>query len=856
MKSSGRKSENLPWPTMNGQWIRIKGARKHNLKDVEVAIPRNKITTITGVSGSGKSSLAIDTLFFEAKRRYVETLSNHARQLLRGVESSEVELIEGLCPAIAIDQGFPYRNPRATVGTLSEVYDLMRLLFSKLGKPHCPNCGMFIGATSIQRMKERLYEFEGSRANIYAPLAMRKPKSMSYAIGELLRAGYLRAKVEGELLELEEVLSRELVEFPKQIQVLIDRVDLKEESSSRVVESLEAAAKLGKGAVVVEIQGGETISFVQMPRCITCDLEIPEPSLRLFSFNDPYGACPICKGLGVKPRGEGEPPKGGMASFERGDTCPACKGSRLGEGARAYRVGGFSLGDLCNIPLEELTGVLNGLNIQKEEKELSRPILSELTKRIKSMASLGLGYLTLGRAADTLSSGEIQRIRLATQINSALTGILYVMDEPSVGLHPADQKKLIDILRELRDAGNTLFIVEHDLQTILASDWVVDMGPGAGELGGKVLYCGPPDGLLTCDGSITGEYLKGKRRIQAPKKRRLSWKKAIELLGVRRNNLKGIDVRIPLGCFVCVTGVSGAGKSTLVMDVLYEASKEATLLKKGSVQVREVDLITGLQWIDQVIKVDQSPIGTTPRSNPATFMGLFRHIRELFSQLPEARMRGYGPERFSFNVRGGRCEECSGEGVRAVEMSFLPDMYVTCESCAGKRYNQATLEIKYKGLNIAEVLDLTVKEALGLFMNLPKPASMLKTLQDVGLGYIKLGQPAPSLSRGEAQRLRLARELCKPQRGKTLYVLDEPTTGLHMEDIRMLLEVLQELVDLGNTVVAIEHNLDFIKCADYILDLGPGAGEKGGWIVAEGTPEEVALNPDSVTGSFLKAVLG
>jgi excinuclease ABC subunit A len=840
---------------MNGPWIRIVGARKHNLKNIEVQIPRNKITVITGVSGSGKSSLAIDTLFAEARRRYFETLSIHARQLLRGMESSEVDLIEGLSPAIAIDQGLPYRNPRATVGTLSEAYELLRLLFAKVAKPHCPRCGMFIGPTSIQKMRDRLYDFRGTRAHIYAPFFLAKAKEKAVVIKELLRAGYLRAKVGGELLELEDMASSGSLESLREIYVLVDRVDIEEGSTSRVVDSLEVAAKLGKGAVVVEIQGGQSLSFVQRPMCLECEVELPEASLRLFSFNDPHGSCPACRGLGVEPlQGKGIK-EAELEEIGEMPQCSACGGSRLREEARAYKIGGFNLWDLCNFPLEDLGDVIQGLPISKEDEGIAKPIIAELRGRISAMVSLGLGYLTLGRSVETLSSGEIQRIRLSTQMNSSLVGILYVMDEPSVGLHPADQERLMEILRGLRDAGNTLVVVEHDLQTILASDWVVDMGPGAGDLGGNVLYSGPPQELAGCEVSITADYLGGRRKIALPERRRSTRGKAIELFGVRKHNLKGIDVRIPLGCFVCVTGVSGSGKSTLVMDVLYRASKEAILLKEGSLQIQDVGTIKGLQWVKTVVRVDQSPIGRTPRSNPATFMGLFRHIREIFSQLPEARVRGYGPDRFSFNVKGGRCEECSGEGVRAIEMAFLPDMYVTCEACGGKRYNEATLEVRYKGLNIAEVLDLTVKEALGLFINFPRLASMLRTLQEIGLGYLRLGQPAPSLSRGEAQRLRLGRELCKSQRGDTLYVLDEPTTGLHLEDVKILLALLQELVDSGNTVVAIEHNLDFIKCADYILDLGPGAGEKGGWIVAQGTPEEVALNPRSITGSFLKEVL-
>lgn len=928
--------------------IRIRGARQHNLKGIDVCIPRDRLTVITGVSGSGKSSLAFDTLFAEGQRRYVETLSTHARQLLGRLDRPEVESIEGLSPPIAIDQQPLPRHPRSTVGTATEIHDLLRLLFAKVGEPHCPICGASMRATTIQQMKERLLALEGQRIHVYAPVVVGQRGHHRGLIQGLVRAGYIRARIDGELRELadEILLSREEAHT---IEVLVDRLEVQPERAARLVESLETACRLARGVVKVEPMGQEAVWFTEKPRCLRCAIELPAATPRLFSFNDPQGACAQCKGLGVErvfdperivpdPRlslkegaiavlaagGEGalareinelvaawglpldvpfaglpkelcrvilyggevsEPTKTGkgrgcntrpfigvipwmeqlyenskdpatrqsLERFRVERACQGCQGSRLSAAARAFRVGRFGLDELCRVPLKDLERLLEGVHLSGVQEKVGSEILGEVRGRLRALCSLGLGYLSLDRASDTLSAGEAQRVRLATQMGSTLVGVLYILDEPSIGLHPADQAQLMETLVGLRDAGNTVVVVEHDPDTILRADWVVDMGPGAGNQGGELIYSGHPQGLLSCQRSITGAYLSGRRSIPLPSRRRPHGGPAIEIMGASAHNLKDIDARFPLGCLTCVTGVSGSGKSTLVVDTLHRAVRRA-LYRSHEIPgtFRE---IRGLERIEAVVDVDQSPIGRTPRSNPATFMGLFRSIREIFAQLPEARVRGYGPERFSFNLKGGRCEECQGEGIRSIEMVFLPNVYATCEACGGNRFNQETLEIKYKGFDISQVLGLTVNEALRLFENIPRMAAILGTLKEVGLGYLKLGQPAPSLSGGEAQRLKLARELCRPQCGKTLYILDEPTTGLHFEDVRCLLEVIERLVEAGNTVVVIEHNLEVIKCADYIIDLGPGAGEMGGEVVATGTPEEVALNPASLTGTFLRRVL-
>lgn len=830
------------------QQIRICGARKHNLKGVDVSIPRGKMTVITGVSGSGKSSLALDTIFAEARRRYIETLSSTASHFLKRTEPPEVELIEGLCPAVAIDQRTVLRHPRATVGTISEVYDLLRVIFARLGKPHCPTCSSPISSIKLQEARSWAAAHLGKRALVFAPV--RCKADFEPMIQELLKSGFIRARIGGRLWELEAIEDR--LEPGELIEVVVDRLEVNEAALSRLMDSLEVALKLTGGVATVEVEAADSVIVAETPRCLKCNMELPSAEPAIFSFNDPKGACPHCKGLGF--RGLGEKMANRIwAETQEKEPCPFCNGSRLGPWVRCYRVNGVSLDELIDLPISEVRNFLDGLVSELAKQAALLAVVKEAREKVRALCSLSLGYLTLGRSSETLSSGEIQRLKLATKVGLPLVGIMYVLDEPSIGLHPSDQVHLVDVLTNLRDSGNTVIIVEHELSLIMASDWVVDMGPKAGAEGGEIIYCGPPEGLAKSERSLTGAYVAKRRTVPLPHARRPYEGPAIRILGARKNNLKAIDVRFPLGCLTCVTGVSGAGKSTLVFDILYVAARWR--LGLSPVTPRGVEKVLGLEAIDSVVKVDQSPIGRTPRSNPATFMGLFAHIRELFARLPEARIRGYGPERFSFNVKGGRCEECAGEGIKPVEMVFLEDVYMVCEACGGKRYNQSTLEVHYKGLDIAQVLELTVKDALSLFSNLPRIAAMLNILNEVGLGYIKLGQPAPTLSGGEAQRLRLARELCRPQRGKALYVMDEPTTGLHLEDVRILIGVLQRLVDAGNTVVVIEHNLDFIKCADYVVDLGPGAGDLGGYVIGTGTPEDLALNPNSVTGRFLKDVL-
>lgn len=851
---------------MGAKEIRIRGARQHNLKGIEVSIPRERLTVVTGVSGSGKSSLALDTLFAEGRRRYVETLSSQARQMLGKLDRPEVESIEGLSPAIAIEQRSAPSHPRSTVGTATEIHHLLRLLFSKIGEPLCYRCGKPIEARSIRQMKEELLRLEGHKVHVYAPVVLRKKGDHRGLLEGLLRGGFLRARIDGELRELSEEIRLPEGE-PHTVEVLVDRLEVRTDRTARLVEALETAARLGRGVVEVEPLGLEPIWFTEQPKCLGCGTELPAPSPRLFSFNDPQGACARCKGLGferwadcdqkggrTRPGAmQDQKTPGGSGSFIGQRRCRECGGSRLSVAARAFRVGGWALDELSRLPLDGLLAALDGLNLSGIHHKVASEILRELSKRLEVLCSLGLGYLSLERSYDSLSAGEAHRVRLATQMGCSLTGVLYILDEPSVGLHPWDQERLLEALFALRDAGNTVVVVEHDLETISRADWVVDMGPGAGELGGELLYSGPPQGLPSCPRSVTGDYLSGRKAIPLPSSRRPSGGRAIEILGASANNLKGIDVRFPLGCLSCVTGVSGSGKSSLVVDILYrEASRRLHGSQEAPGSFREV---RGLEEIEAVVDVDQSPIGRTPRSNPATFMGLLGPIRELFARLPEARLRGYGPDRFSFNLKGGRCEECQGEGIRCVDMLFLPNVFVTCEACGGKRFNQETLEIRYKGLDISQVLGLTVNEALRLLENIPRLSSILGTLREVGLGYLRLDQPAPSLSGGEAQRLKLARELCRPQRGRSLYILDEPTTGLHLEDVRCLLEVLERLVQAGNTVVVIEHNLEVIKCADYVIDLGPGAGQMGGEVVAVGSPEDVACNPASITGRFLKRVL-
>jgi len=904
---------------------------------------------ITGVSGSGKSSLAMDTLFAEGQRRYMESLSTYARQFVGQMDKPDVEAIEGLSPAIAIDQRAIGRSPRSTVGTITEIYDFLRILFARVGRPHCPQCGAAIQGVTFIEMRDRLLELPpGTRLWILSPVVRGQPGSHRRILEGLAREGFLRVRVDGEIRELTERISL-APKRPHTIEVVVDRIALREGISSRLVDSLETAARLSEGLIRVEIQGGDSYWFSEHPYCPVCDHPAARLHPKLFSFNDPQGACPVCKGLGHEQRidpakivsdparglGRGshlpwvlhyaiqpleqalkevarsldfdlstpfrdlpawiqrtllygpDPStkkkgnnlslsigwwEGIIPSLERlyrqsddptvreaveelmgAQPCHGCKGLRLRPEALAVRVGGKGIGEMVSIPLTKLRELLVDLPLRGEDQHIAREILEAIIRRLDAACALGIGYLTLGRGSETLSAGEAQRIRLASQTGTDLVGLLYILDEPTVGLHPKDQRALLDHLRALRDSGNTLVVVEHDADLILSADHAVDMGPGAGEEGGHLLYSGPPQGLLRCEDSLTGAYLSGKRRIPVPEKRRRGSGQYLELIGARLHNLKGIHVRFPLGCFICVTGVSGSGKSSLVVDTLYGAVRSH--LRKEGTKSQALDEIRGLPLVDRVLHVDQAPIGRSPRSNPATFTGVFAHIRDLFARLPEARLRGYRASRFSFNVKGGRCESCQGEGKRRIEMLFLPDAYATCASCRGTRYNDETLQIRYKGLNVAQVLELTIREALAFFENVPQIQRPLDTLVSVGLGYLRLGQPADTLSGGEAQRLKLAKELGRRQSGRTLYILDEPTSGLHPEDIRRLLEVLQRLVDAGNTVIVIEHNMDVVKCADYIIELGPGAGDDGGWLVACGTPEEVARHLHCPTAPFLRKAL-
>ena len=942
---------------MSHDKIVIRGARQHNLKNINLEIPRDTLTVITGLSGSGKSSLAFDTIYAEGQRRYVESLSSYARQFLGLMDKPDVDYIEGLSPAISIDQKSGVRNPRSTVGTVTEIYDYLRLLYARVGHPHCPKCGKPISRQSVDQMADKILELpEGTRFSVLAPLVRGRKGEYEKVFDDIQRLGFVRVRVDGVTGEVSEFLGKRLAKHKKHnIEVVVDRLIIREGTRQRLVDSLETALSLSGDLVCIEIVldgDKEDILFSQSLACPDCGISIPELEPRLFSFNSPFGACPACNGLGVNMEIDPEmiipdrrksisdgaiapwngtpdgyyaqlldavagflgistdvaiqdlPPEhveailygisdrkvpfhyespygresdrlitfeGVIPNLERrykqatsddvrqwieqfmaAVPCPVCDGKRLRPEALAVTVGDINIADLTGMSCENALKFLDALTLTERESLIASQILRQLRSRLTFLTDVGLGYITLNRHAGTLSGGESQRIRLATQIGSGLVGVLYVLDEPSVGLHARDNEKLLDTLKHLRDIGNTVIVVEHDEETIRSADYVVDIGPGAGENGGYVICAGSVEDLLKCEESITGQYLSGKRQIPVPKKRRKP-EKFITVKGAREHNLKNIDVRIPLGVFTCITGVSGSGKSTLVDDILYR--KLASSLHGARLRPGDHDGIEGMEFLDKVINIDQSPIGRTPRSNPATYTGVFTDIRQLFAGTPEAKMRGYKPGRFSFNVRGGRCEACRGEGIIRIEMQFLSDVYVPCEVCNGKRYNSQTLEVKYRGKNIAEVLDMTVEEALELFKNVPSVKRKLKTLYDVGLGYIKLGQPATTLSGGEAQRVKLSTELSRRGNERTLYILDEPTTGLHFEDIRKLLNVLQRLRDGGSTVVVIEHNMDVIKSADYVIDLGPEGGEEGGYVVAEGTPEDIMNHPSSYTGQSLRNVL-
>ena len=930
----------------------IRGAREHNLKDIDLEIPRNRLVVITGISGSGKSSLAFDTIYAEGQRRYVESLSAYARQFLGLMEKPDVDLIEGLSPAISIDQKARSHNPRSTVGTVTEIYDYLRLLYARIGKPHCPKCGRPIERQTAQQIIDQVCALpEGTRVQIMAPVVRGRKGEYKHVFEELKREGFVRVRVDGVLRTLYEDI--QLDKNKKHtIEIVVDRIKVAPGKRPRIADSVETALKHGGGLVIVEIMGQEERLFSEHFACPVCGISIEELEPRLFSFNSPYGACPVCDGLGVrmvvdpdlvidrrkslrdgglipwansksrwlwamldgvcraydidphKPLGKlpeekldillygtgGEPvaftytttygrtrvyhrvyeglipaleqayreaaseeARQEIAQYMSALPCPACKGARLKPEALAVTVGGKNIWEVTRMSVREALRFFEELELSEREQMIAHQILKEVRARLRFLVDVGLGYLTLDRPANTLAGGEAQRIRLATQIGAQLTGVLYVLDEPSVGLHARDNQRLLATLKRLRDLGNTVIVVEHDEETMRQADFIVDLGPGAGVHGGYVVATGTPEEVARNPRSLTGQYLAGVRRIPVPRARRRPKDRWLVIKGARQHNLKNIDVRIPLGLFVCVTGVSGSGKSTLVEEILYRGLAWRLGYSAGKPGLH--DDIEGWELVDKVVEIDQSPIGRTPRSNPATYTKVFDPIRQVFAATPEARMRGYRPGRFSFNVRGGRCEACQGQGKVKIEMHFLPDVYVPCDVCKGTRYNKETLQVRYKGKNIAEVLDMTVEEALQFFSAIPPIRDKLQTLYDVGLGYIKLGQPATELSGGEAQRVKLARELSRRATGRTLYVLDEPTTGLHPEDVRKLLNVLHRLVDAGNTVVVIEHNLDVIKTADWIIDLGPEGGEEGGYLIAEGPPEEVAENPRSYTGKFLRKVL-
>ncbi|MBN1255089.1 MAG: excinuclease ABC subunit UvrA [Deltaproteobacteria bacterium] len=843
---------------MREDTIVIKGARQHNLKDIDLEIPKGRLVVLTGVSGSGKSSLAFDTIYAEGQRRYVESLSAYARQFLERMDKPDVDFIEGLSPAIAIEQKGLSRNPRSTVGTVTEIYDYLRLLFARVGHPHCYICGREIRSQTPQQMVDQLLTLpEGSRLVVIAPLVQGRKGEYRKLLDQLRGEGFIRVRIDGEIKDLSEEIALDKNKR-HDIDLVVDRIVMRAGAKNRITESVELALRYGEGLVKVTADEGEELVFSERFSCLECGVSYPELSPRLFSFNSPYGACQRCSGLGFLPSWE-HPVSNEFPTFEATEEevgtapCPVCGGARLRREALHVRFQGRSITEITQLSIQDALAFFGGVTLTPQEEEIAKLVLREIRERLSFLVRVGLTYLSLDRTAATLSGGEGERIRLATQIGSGLTGVLYVLDEPSIGLHLRDNLRLLDTLKQLRDLGNTVIVVEHDPQTVLSADHVIDMGPGAGVHGGAIVFAGTPQALMKDKESLTGQYLSHRLTIPIPAQRRKSEKGSLVIKGAKANNLKGITVAIPYGVFTCVTGVSGSGKSTLVIDTLHRALAQE--LHSARELPGEFTALQGTEGVDKVVKIDQMPIGRTSRSNPATYTGVFTIIRDLFVQLPESRVRGYPQGRFSFNVKGGRCEACQGEGIIRIEMHFLPDVYVTCDECKGMRFNRETLEIRYKGRDIAEVLKMTVEEALEFFRHIPPLKKRLGILDDVGLGYIQLGQPAPTLSGGEAQRVKLARELGKRDTGRTVYILDEPTTGLHFAEIQRLLDVLNRLVDAGNTVIVIEHNLDVIKSADYIIDLGPEGGDAGGEVITMGTPEEVAACAHSYTGGFLKKAL-
>lgn len=829
--------------------ITIRGARQHNLKNIDLDIPRNCLVVITGPSGSGKSSLAFDTIYAEGQRRYVESLSAYARQFLDLMDKPDADSIEGLSPAVAIQQRGMPRTPRSTVGTLTEIYDHLRLLFARIGTPHCPICGQVIVRETVAAVVDRVLALpEGQRLQVLAPLLRNAKGGHQSVFMQLRKAGYLRVRVDGAILPLDRAITLDK-RAAHSIDAVVDRLVVRGNMASRLADSLETALDLADGTATLDIVGEGDWTFSTRFACTEGHFEIHAIEPRLFSFNSPYGACPTCDGLGTVSKAGAEA-DADPDPFVRDQTCPRCNGTRLRAEALAITLADRTIADLAGMSIAEIRRFFLTLDLRDNAAEIAAPLMREIESRLGFLADVGVGYLALNRRATTLSGGEFQRIRLATQIGTRLVGVLYVLDEPSIGLHPRDNRKLIDAFCNLRDLGNSVIVVEHDREAMEMADYLIDLGPGAGERGGRVIARGTPRSVMADERSLTGDYLSGRKTIPPPPDARQP-RGHLSIRGARGHNLQDVDADIPLGVFVCVTGVSGSGKSSLIDQTLYPAL--ARHFHRTNAEPLPHRAIEGMGQLDKVIRIDQSPIGRTPRSNAATYTGSFTAIRDLYAQLPESRVRGYGAGRFSFNVKGGRCEACQGDGVRRIEMHFLPDVFVTCDTCAGTRYNRETLEIRYKGSSIADVLDMTVNRARSFFRNIPSAQRHLKSLADVGLGYLRLGQAATSLSGGEAQRVKLATELARSATGKTLYLLDEPTTGLHFDDIRMLIEVLDRLVDRGNTVLVIEHNLDVIKRADWIIDLGPDAGENGGHIVAAGTPEAITRVPDSHTGRFLKS---